>query len=171
MFTRIGKVTALAAVGVLATAGPAFAHDDDGAIDDAQGAYGHDAQHDGTDGHLLPVDENVELVSKLELSNVEPGGIADVAVFGDYAYLAAFGRSVCENTGVHVVDISDIGDPREVGFVRAPEGSFPGEGVQVVSIDTPDFTGDVLLTNNEICNPATGFGGINLHDVTDPLHP
>jgi hypothetical protein len=163
-------VTALTLVGLIAAAGPAFAHDG-GGIENAQATDGHDAQHDGTDGHLLPVDENVELVSKLELSNVEPGGIADVAVFGDYAYLAAFGRSVCENTGVHVVDISDIGNPREVGLVRAPEGSFPGEGVQVVSIDTPDFTGDVLLTNNEICNPATGFGGINVYDVTDPLQP
>ena len=170
MFTSIGKVTALAAVGVLAAAGPAVAHDN-GAIENAEATDGRHAQHDGTEGHLLPVDENVELVSKLELSNVEPGGIADVAVSGDIAYLAAFGATACENTGVHVVDISDVANPREVGFIPAPEGSFPGEGVQVVSIDTPDFTGDVLLTNNEICDPATGFGGINLYDVTNPLQP
>ncbi len=161
----------MAAVGLLATAAPAFAHSDDGAIDNAQATHGHDAQHGGKEGHLPPVDsDSVELVSKLELSNVEPGGIADVAVFGDYAYLAAWGGEVCENTGVHVVDISDVSKPVEVGFIEAPVGSYPGEGAHVVSIDTQQFTGDVLLTNNEICAEG-GFGGINLYDVTDPLNP
>ena len=164
-------MTVLAAVGLLATAAPAFAHSDDGAIDNAKVTHGHDAQHDGEDGHLPPVDsDSVELVSKLELSNVEEGGIADVAVFGDYAYVAAWGFEVCENTGVHVVDISDVSNPVEVGFIDAPVGSYPGEGVDVVTIDTPQFTGDVLLTNNEICAEG-GFGGINLYDVTDPLNP
>ena len=161
----------MAAVGLLATAGPALAHSDDGAIDNAKATHGHDAQHDGDDGHLPPVDsDSVELVSKLELSNVEEGGIADVAVFGDYAYVAAWGFEVCENTGVHVVDISNVENPVEVGFIDAPVGSYPGEGVDVVTIDTPQFTGDVLLTNNEICAEG-GFGGINLYDVTDPLNP
>jgi hypothetical protein len=172
LLTRIGKVMAMAAVGLLATAGPALAHSDDGAIDNAKATHGHDAQHDGPDGHLPPVDsESVELVSKLELSNVEEGGIADVAVFGDYAYLAAWGGETCADTGIHVVDVSDVENPVEVGFIPAPAGSYPGEGVDVVTIDTPQFTGDVLLTNNEICDEATGFGGINLYDVTDPLNP
>lgn len=48
---------------------------------------------------------------------------------------------------------------------------LPGEGAQVISIDTPAFTGDVLLTNNELCKAGVGFGGINLHDVTDPTDP
>ena len=164
-------MTALAAVGLIATAGPALAHSDDGAIDNAKVTHGHGAQHDGEDGHLPPVAENVELVSELELTNVEPGGIADVAVRGDYAYLAAWGSEVCQNTGVHVVDISDVTNPVEVGFIPAQPGSYPGEGVQVVSIDTPQFTGDILVTNNEICDEATGYGGMNLHDVTDPLNP
>ena len=161
----------MAAVGLLATAGPALAHSDDGAIDNAKATHGHDAQHEGQDGHLPPVDsESVELVSKLELSNVEEGGIADVAVFGDYAYLAAWGGETCADTGIHVVDISDVETPVEVGFIPAPAGSFPGEGVDVVTIDTPQFTGDVLLANNEICADG-GFGGINLYNVTDPLNP
>lgn len=168
---RIGRMTALAAVGVLMTATPAAAQSDDGAVDSARSAAEAGAQHGGEDGHLAPVQEDVDLVSKLRLSNVEPGGIADVAVFGDYAYVAAWGFEVCENTGVHVVDISDLANPVEVGFIKAHPGSYPGEGVQVVSIDTPAFTGDVLLTNNEICNENTGFGGINLYDVTDPLNP
>ena len=165
------RVTALAAVGLLATAGPALAHSDGGATDTAQVSPEGRAQHGGEDGHLPPVAENVELVSKLQLSNVEEGGIADVAVFGNYAYVAAWGFEVCEDTGVHVVDISDVTAPTEVGFIPAQPGSYPGEGVQVVSIDTPQFTGDVLVTNNEICDETTGFGGINLYDVTDPLNP
>jgi hypothetical protein len=171
LLSKLCKVTALAAAGVLATAAPGYAHSDDGAIDNAQATHGHDAQHGGDDGHLPAVDQNVDLISKLGLSNVEPGGIADVAVYGNYAYVAAWGFEVCENTGVHVVDISDPSDPREVGFISAPAGSYPGEGVDVVTIDTPQFTGDVLLTNNEICDEATGVGGINLYDVTDPLTP
>ena len=164
-------MTAMAAVGLFATAGPALAHSDDGAIDNAKATHGHDAQHEGQDGHLPPVDsESVELVSKLEVTNVEEGGIADVAVFGDYAYLAAWGGETCADTGIHVVDISDVANPLEVGFIAAPAGSYPGEGVDVVTIDTPQFTGDVLLTNNEICADG-GFGGINLYDVTDPLDP
>ena len=171
MLTRIGKVTAMAAVGLLATAAPAFAHGDDGAIDNAKATHGHDAQHDPAPGHLPPLSSgNVELTSKLELSNVEPAGVADVAVFGDYAYLNAWGGEVCENTGVHVVDISDVKTPVEVGFIEAPAGSYPGEGAHVVHIDTPAFTGDVLVTNNEICAEG-GFGGINVYDVTDPLNP
>ena len=171
MLTRIGRATALAAVGLLATAAPAFAHSDDGGIDNARGTVGQDAQDDGEDGHLPPVDsESVELVSKLELSNVEPGGIADVGVFGDYAYVAAWGGETCADTGVHVVDISDVANPVEVGFIAAPPGSYPGEGVQVVRIDTRKFTGDVLLTNNEICAEG-GVGGINMYDVSDPLNP
>jgi len=172
VLTRIGKVTALTAAGVLATAAPALAHDSDGAIDNAGAVHGHHAQHDGEDGHLPPVQENVELVSKLELSNVQPGSIADVGVHGDYAYLAAWGGAgVCENRGVHVVDISDVAAPEEVGFIPAPPGSFPGEGMHVVPIDTKHFTGDVLVTNNEVCDLETGFGGINIYDVTDPLNP
>ena len=30
------------------------------------------------------------------------------------------------------------------------------------------FTGDVLVTNNEICKRRRGFGGMNIYDVTDP---
>ena len=88
-------MTALAAVTVLAVAGPAMAHgSDDGATDNAKATHGHDTdhQHGGDEGHLDPVHtDNLELVSKLGLSNVEEGGIADVSVKGDYAYLAAWG--------------------------------------------------------------------------------
>jgi len=173
LLTRTGKVTALAAAGLLAMAGPAFAHSDDGAIDNAKATHGHDTQHQhgGTEGHLDPVSENVEVISRLGLTNVEEGGIADVGVYGDYAYLAAWGGETCKHTGVHVVDISDVSNPAEVAFIPSKEGSYPGEGVQALSIDTAAFTGDILVTNNETCKDAAGFGGMNIYDVTDPANP
>lgn len=174
MFSKIGKATALAAVGLLAAAGPALAHGStDGAIDNAQATHGHDQhdQHGGNEGHLAPVSRNVQLVSKLSLSNVVPGKIADVAVYGNYAYLAAWGGETCATNGVHVVDISNLSAPREVAFINSKEGSYPGEGVQVTRITTPSFTGDVLVTNNEICKDKAGVGGMNAYDVTDPAHP
>ena len=175
LLTRIGKVTALAAVGLLAVAGPALAHgSDDGATDNAKATHGHDVdhQHGHEEGHLPSGSSgNIDLVSKLGLSNVEEGGIADVSIYKDYAYLAAWGGQTCKHTGVHVVDISDVHNPAEVGFIPSKEGSYPGEGVQALSINTPAFTGDILVTNNETCNDAAGFGGMNIYDVTDPTAP
>ena len=174
MSSRIGKVTALAAAGLLMSAAPALAHgSDDGAIDNAQATHGHDQhhQHGGDEGHLPAVKKNVEVVSKLALKNAEPGKIADVSVLGNYAYLAAWGGQTCTNNGVHVVDISDVRSPREVAFIKAKQGSYPGEGVQAVPITTPAFAGDLLVTNNEICKDPAGVGGMNIYDVSNPTKP
>ncbi len=43
--------------------------------------------------------------------------------------------------------------------------------MQALSISTPKFTGDILVTNNEKCNARAGFGGMNIYDVTNPEHP
>jgi len=118
----------------------------------------------------------MELVGKLDLTSVD-GGIADVAAFGDYAYLNAFspecaGRPGAQGTGVHVVDISDPGAPHKVGFIPAHPNSYVGEGIHIVHASTPSFTGDILIHNNETCN-ATEFApsGASLWDVTDPTDP
>jgi hypothetical protein len=169
-------MVAMAAAGVMFTAGPGLAHSDpagtpssDGAIDNPQATHGHDAQHDGEGGHLPAVDENVDVVSKLDLG-VEPGKIADVAVYGNHAYLAAWGGVGCERTGFYVADISDVAEPEQVAFIPAPPGSYPGEGMHVIPIESKQFRGDVLVTNNEICGPG-GVGGINVYDVSDPANP
>ena len=159
-------------VAVLLASGTAVAHpDDDGAVSD--GAEERDThQHGSSEGHLAPVDTpSVELVSKLALRNVEPEKIADVGVHNGYAYLAAWGQVSCGYNGVHVVDINDPANPEEVAFIGAKQGSYPGEGVQALSISTPKFTGDILVTNNEKCNARAGFGGMNIYDVTNPEHP
>ena len=170
---RVG-VSLLAAITLAATAlsGTSQAHDgvlaDDGAIDNA--AVGHD-QHGGTDGHLPASSDNVRLVSKLKLSNVVEGKIADVGVFKGYAYLASWGGVGCDNTGVHVVDIRYPSTPKEIGFIPAPAGSAPGEGIQTIHLTTPSFPGDILVSNNEICGADTGVGGMNIYDVTNPAEP
>jgi len=166
----LGLVTAC----LLAFSGVAAAHpgDPDGGVTVADAAR-HADQHGTTAGHLLPdpLSSNVELVSKLKLKNVVPEKIADVGVWNGYAFLASWGVVTCKYNGIHVVDIRNVSSPREVAFIQAKEGSYPGEGVQALHIDTPYFNGDVLVTNNEKCRDRAGFGGMNIYNITDPAHP
>jgi hypothetical protein len=165
---------ALAAVLALATIGTALGHDgassNDGTIDNAKITH-HHHQHGGDHGHLAATSRNVQLVSKLALTNVEPDKIADVGVHNGYAYLAAWGGASCRYNGVHVVDIRNPAAPKEAAFIQAKEGSAPGEGIQTIHIDTPSFEGDVLVSNNEKCKDTAGFGGLNMYDVSNPEHP
>jgi hypothetical protein len=131
--------------------------------------------HPGGPGHLPPSRENMALVSKLQLTNVE-GGIADVAAHRGYAYLNAFSPECTAlggaGTGVHIVDIRDPSRPRKVGFIPAHPNSYVGEGIHVVRAETPHFRGDILIHNNETCD-ASQFApsGASLWDVTDPRNP
>ncbi|MFC5381992.1 PA domain-containing protein [Aquipuribacter nitratireducens] len=172
----VGGTAAVMAVAL--GAGAASAHTvfdlvSDGAYTNAKDTHSHEAQHGHEEGHLEPrQSDDLEVVSTLAMSRVTEGGIADVAVHGDFAYLNSWGGAGnCGRNGTHVVDISDVANPVEVAFINSKEGSYPGEGAQVLSMSTPFFTGDVLLTNNELCKVGVGFGGINLYDVTDPYAP
>lgn len=128
---------------------------------------------DGTWGKL-------SLVSSLRVHDAEPDLIADVTVFGNYAYLARWGGSDCAGPesggqkspdgGVYVIDISNLAQPREVGFIAAHQDTLVGEGMQVIHVDTPQFTGDVLAVNHEQCG-KNGKAGFSLYDVTNPLKP
>jgi len=165
---------AVAAAALLVAAGVATAAsgDPDGGIAVSDGA--RDAHHHGTtEGHLNPEgsSSNVALVSKLKLKNVVPEKIADVGVFKGYAYLAAWGVVTCKYNGVHVVDVRTPESPKEVAFIGSKEGSYPGEGVQALHIDTPAFNGDILVSNNEKCKEPAGFGGMNIYDVSRPSSP
>lgn len=177
MWTRTSRsvtIAAAVALAVAATGGVAAAHpetESDGGVhhqNDPRDAH----QHGDTGGHLPSSDSgNIDVVSTLKLKNVVPEKIADVAVLGDYAYLAAWGVVTCKYNGVHVVNIADVDKPREVAFIGSKAGSYPGEGVQALRLDTPKFTGDILVSNNEKCNAKSGFGGMNLYDVTNAEHP
>lgn len=130
-----------------------------------------DDQHGGVGGHLPGSSLNVELVGQVTVSNIVPGRISDVGVLGNYAYLGAFNQP-CGSGGVYVVDISDPTAPTEVGFIPTASGSFVGEGVQAVSLNTTSFKGDILVINNEICAlTSSQIGGFSIYDVTNPLAP
>ena len=159
------SAAAVSLTGLTAQAHPG--HDGGGAVDDARDAK----QHGPAAGHLPGSRHNVELVGETTVKNVEPEKIADVSVHKGYAYLAAWGVTTCKYNGVHVVDIADPAAPQEVAFVPSKEGSYPGEGVQATTIDTPAFRGDILVTNNERCKPTAGFGGLNIYDVSNPRRP
>ncbi|MDQ3709319.1 MAG: hypothetical protein M3387_08490 [Actinomycetota bacterium] len=163
----------------MAGAGPglALAHDDlvfdDGGME-AGYVERHLHQHGAESGHLpASSTDNIDVVSKLGLKNVEPGKIADVGVApdGNTAFLAAWGGETCRYNGVHVVDIADPAKPRELGFIQSKEGSYAGEGVQAINLSTPSFNGQILVTNNEICKDKAGFGGMNIYDVSKPSRP
>jgi PA domain len=130
------------------------------------------AQPGAPERQLPPARHNVELVGKLRLAPVVPHRIGDVGVHGDYAYLAAYSEPSCRRGGVYIVHIANPRRPRRVGFIRAAEDSFVGEGVQVKTIRTRNFKGELLVHNNEICGEdKRAQGGISLYDVSRPPRP
>jgi hypothetical protein len=162
----LGLTTALAVSLLPALVQPAAAHPDD--------------KHGPKSGHIPAKIEKVRLVGQTNVADRSPhtappeglgaleGRIADVNVFGNYAYLAAFREPDCEDGGVYVVDITDPTKPVEVrdAFIPTSPGSYVGEGVQVIRIGARD----VLLFNNEVCGEG-GKGGMTLVDVTNPRSP
>lgn len=154
----------------LATAGGAAASIPPGGVNPEDGPPAAD-QHGPTTGHLPAGSRNVRLISKLRLTDIE-GGIADVGYFKGFAYLNAWGPNCPNGGGVHVVDVRDPERPTKVGFLPALPNEFPGEGIHVMSVNTPSFRGDLLLHNNETCNSgAPSVLGFSMWDVTNPLAP
>jgi hypothetical protein len=129
-----------------------------------------DHQHGPNDGHLPRSRDNVNLIGRADIEGAAPGRVADVSAFGNYAYLSVRDPEGCSDAGMAIMDISNPRNPHQVGFIESTEGSFPGEGSQVIDLDTALFTGQVLVFNNEICAEG-GEGGVSLWDVTDPANP
>jgi hypothetical protein len=145
----------------------------------AAAALAHPGQHGPQEGHLLGQGEfgNIDFVSATRMHDVTRGSIADVGALGNYAYLAKFDEDAAcdepENVsdgGVYVVDISNPSSPREVGFIRAHQDTFVGEGVQAIPLTTTKFNGDILVFNNEGCG-KNFKAGVSIYDVTNPLQP
>jgi hypothetical protein len=142
---------------------------------------GGPGQHGSDEGHLLGTGEwgKIQLVGQVEVTET-PGLVADVAAYGNYAYLANWGEPDCAgpekggitspDAGAWVIDISDPENPLEVNFIPMPQDTRPGEGMQVAHIETKWFSGELLVMNAEGCG-KNYKGGLMLFDVTDPLKP
>jgi hypothetical protein len=147
---------------------------DDGAINSAKDTHTNH-QHGGQDGHLPAINNNIAKIGSIDLfpGAEEAGRIGDVSAKGNYAYLTVFREPTCERGGVQVVDISDPANPKKGPYIPSHQGTYAGEGSQVISLNTKSFKGDVLIYNNEICagREQTGVGGVTLVDVTNPLKP
>ena len=168
------KITALSGVTVMIVAIAVLAHPSavgDAGYNEATTSRGANQPPRGVEAHNEVANKSIGVVSKLKMSGVVDDRIADVSVHRSTAYLAARDGQACEATGVHVVDIADVAAPREIAFIPAEKGSYPGEGVQALTISTPAFSGDILVTNNEKCKQPGGFGGINIYGVSNPAAP
>ncbi|HEV2907460.1 MAG TPA: hypothetical protein VGZ50_09130, partial [Actinomycetota bacterium] len=168
MHTSRRLLVLLVTLGLVMVPGAAFGVPDRTGYDPVDGPRPDD-QHGTLEGHLPPSSANVNLVSKLQLTELE-SGIADVGYFKGYAYLNAWAPNCPGGGGVHVVDVRDPRNPVKVGFLPAETNAYPGEGIHVMEVNTPFFQGDLLLTNNENCDVPVTLG-ISIWDVTDPLNP
>lgn len=174
--------TAIVAAGALLLgAGPVLAHDeplvDDGVLDSGKETHNHHShgqQHGEEEGHLPASSDNVLKIGNLDLFEgaEQPGRIADVSAYGNYAYLTAFWEPACDRGGVYIVDIADPEAPKLVTKIDSHRGTFSGEGSQVIDLKTKHFTGQLLAYQNEICpGDDKGIGGVTLVDVTNPAKP
>jgi hypothetical protein len=179
----IRRALALSAVVAVGSVGVAVAKDLTPAEEGALPMGSAQLQHHGPNtDHLPPTQSNIDVIGQLRLTDT-PGGIADVAYYKGYAYLNAWSPE-CKDAanplnnrgGFHAVDIRDPAKPKKVAYVPALPDTYHGEGAHVITLDTPNFKGDVLAVNNETCSnvstdPAKGQGGMDLYDVTDPANP
>jgi len=140
-------------------------------------------QHGSREGHLPPVQRGVKLIGKAGVTNPSGAGnegrIADVAAYGNYAFLTAFRNPTCERTGAHVMNIADPTRPFEVqsAFMPTTEGNYAGEGADVLEMNNQYFKGALFMHQNETCPDAAAptaprtRGGINIWDISNPESP
>lgn len=119
---------------------------------------------DGVAGHTPAAGRHTRELGELGLEQTN----ADVWSHGDYAYVGTW-SDPCSGIGVKIIDVSDPANPTQV----ATAGGYPGtsaEDMQVLSVETDQFTGDLLGIGIQQCGDE-GFGGLDLWDVTDPTSP
>ncbi|MGH2681659.1 MAG: LVIVD repeat-containing protein [Actinomycetota bacterium] len=136
-------------------------------------------QHGPLTDHLPATRKNVKVVSKLRLTRIA-GGISDVHYFKNHAYLGGWAPNCTFDTqdrpinggGTYVVNVRDPQNPRRVAFIDAGPNNYVTEGVHAFHMDTPYFTGDVLIISNEACDSLQPHrGGIDIFDITNPRRP
>src|ERR671919_264140 len=111
-------------------------------------------QHGPMTGHLPPVQENVELLGKLKLTNFADD-VSDVSALGNFAYVGDWGLGgQCSTGGVHVADISDPPHPVKGKFLKPGGWGYQNKGgITIYDISDP-VSPKVLVS---------GFGDDDLH--------
>ncbi len=105
-----------------------------------------------------------------------PGFNGDIWGHNGFAYIGTWGNannypSRCPATGVRIVDLADPTNPKLVGAVAQIPGTSQ-EDIVVARINTPAFTGDLLVTGIQACSPTSDAPrGVDLWDVTNPTVP
>ncbi len=101
------------------------------------------------------------------------GGLnGDVYSHNGVAYVGTW-SGPCPGTGVKIFDVSDPAHPSRI----ATAGGYPNtsaEDMQVLTVDTPAFSGDLLAIGLQDCglpDQPSGMAGLDLWDVTQPALP
>lgn len=144
------------------------------------------------DGGLQIVDASDPTAPVLSGGTLLPNfGLAlDVAVAGTYAYVTDF-----ENSFLHVIDVSDPGNPSTIVSVPMPSNTSGVDragdylyvacmaaGLQVMDISNPTLPTNVgslptadasreVVVRGDYAYVADGVGGLHIADVTDPTTP
>jgi hypothetical protein len=102
-----------------------------------------------------------------ELGNLALESVTgDVYVHGDHAYVGSW-AAPC-GLGVRIVDVSAPASPELVATAAAYDATS-AEDVEVMSVDTSWFSGDLMGVGLQDC--GGGLAGLDLWDVTDPTSP
>jgi hypothetical protein len=104
--------------------------------------------------------------------NLAGGLNADVWAHKNIAYVGTW-SGPCPGTGVKIIDAANPGQPQLIA-TAAGYPNTSAEDMQVLSVHTADFTGDLLGVGLQDCglpNQPPGLTGLDLWDVTDPAHP
>ena len=126
---------------------------------------------DTTETDAPELARNVELIGRSDLG----GRTNNAAVWGhrNFAYVGSSSTrglaTTCRGEGVAIVDVADPARPTLVGSLAERPGTS-AEDVQVLTVFSGSFTGDLLATGLQRCGPD-GVGGLSLWDVTDPRTP
>jgi hypothetical protein len=120
-------------------------------------AVGHD--HTDFDSHVLS--NNVELIGHSYLGdNGPPGGLGEIDVVGNYAYVAVF------NVGFAIVDLSDPAHPTLVSLTETPTPGLPVVGRYTADLKV-DATGDWVFLAMELSETP----GVLIYDARDKANP
>ena len=104
--------------------------------------------------------------------NLAGGLNADVWAYKNIVYVGTW-SGPCPGTGVKIIDASNPAQPHQIA-TAAGYPNTSAEDMQVLSVHTAAFTGDLLGVGLQDCglpNQPPGLTRLDLWDVTDPTHP